>query len=44
VEEAMRLADEAALQVSRAPQELPPEDDMHASEIAEGLNRVMNRR
>jgi len=44
VEEAIRLADEAALQASRAPQELPPEDDMHASEIAEGLNRVMNRR
>ena len=44
VEEALRLADEAARQASRAPQELPPEGDERASEIAEALNRVMDLR
>jgi hypothetical protein len=44
VEEALRLADEAARQASRAPQELPPEGDKRASEIDEALNRVMNQR
>ena len=41
VEEALCLADEAARQASRAPQELP-QCDKRASEIAEGLDRVMN--
>jgi len=44
VEEALRLADEAARQASRAPQELPREGDERASEIAEALNRVMDLR
>jgi hypothetical protein len=44
VEEALRLADEAARQAPRAPQELPPEGDKRASEIDEALNRVMNQR
>ena len=43
VEEALRLADEAALQPSQASQELP-QGDKRASEIAEGLDHVMNRR
>jgi hypothetical protein len=44
VDEALRLADEVALQASRAPQELPPEADERVCEIAEALNRVMDRR
>ena len=44
VEEALRLADEAARQASRAPQELPGGGDERASEIAEALNRVMDLR
>ena len=44
VEEALRLADEAARQASRAPQELPPEGDERACEIAEALIRVMDLR
>jgi hypothetical protein len=42
MEEALRLADEAARQASPAPQELPPEDDKRTSEIAEALNRVID--
>ena len=43
VEEALRLADEAARQVSQVSQELPPNKDEHASAIDEALNRVMRR-
>src|SRR5215467_8625755 len=43
-DEALRLADEAARQPSRPPQELPPEGDKRESEIAEALNRVMDWR
>jgi hypothetical protein len=42
VEEALRLADEAARQVSQVSQELPPESDERASAITEALNRVMD--
>jgi len=41
VEEALRLADEAARQLSQAPQELPPKSD---ERVAEALNRVMDLR
>jgi hypothetical protein len=41
VEEALRLADEAARQPSGAPQELPPES---AERVSEALKRVMDRR
>jgi hypothetical protein len=45
MEEALRLADEAPRgRASQAPQELPPEGDKRASEIAEAFDRVMNRR
>ena len=44
VEEALRLADEAARQTSQTPQELPPESDEHSSTIVEALNRVMDGR
>jgi hypothetical protein len=39
VEEALRLADEAARQASQAPQELPPKSDKR---VVEALNRVMD--
>ena len=42
VEEALRLADQAARQASEAPQELPPESDERASAVAEALNRVVD--
>jgi len=41
VEEALRLADEAAQQPSQASQELPPKSD---ERVAEALNRVMDWR
>ena len=41
VEEALRLADEAAVQPSQASQELPPKSDERASEIADAFDRVM---
>jgi hypothetical protein len=41
MEEALRLADETAREASRAPQELPPESDERASEIADAFDRVM---
>jgi hypothetical protein len=44
MEEALRLADEAARQASRPPQELPPERDKRSGEIAEVFDRVMNQR
>jgi predicted ArsR family transcriptional regulator len=44
VEEALRLADQAARQASEAPQELPPESDERASAVAEALNRLMDGR
>jgi len=40
VDEALRLADEAARQASPAPQGLPPESD---ERVAEALKRVMDR-
>ena len=44
VEEALRLADEAAPQVSQVmSQELPPNRDERSSAIAEALDRVMRR-
>jgi hypothetical protein len=43
VEEALRLADQAARQ-AEAPQELPPESDERASAVAEALNRLMDGR
>ena len=42
VEEALRLADEAARQASQVSQELPPNRDEHASAVAEALNRVVD--
>ena len=44
MEEALRLADEAARQASRPPAEPRPERDERTSEIAEALNRMMDRR
>lgn len=43
VEEALRLADEAARRASPAPQKLPPERDERGSELTEALNRVMDQ-
>ena len=42
VEEALRLADEAARQASQVSQELPPNRDEHASAVAEALNRLVD--
>jgi predicted ArsR family transcriptional regulator len=44
VEEALRLADQAARQASEAPQELPPASDERASAVVEALNRLMDGR
>jgi hypothetical protein len=44
VEEALRLADQAARQASEAPQKLPPESDERASTVAEALSRLMDGR